>query len=168
MILRVWLGQQVQFNQLKRRDFITLVGGAAAWPLAASAQQSARVYRVGLIFTTSSVSEMVGPNPNHPLVRTFINRLRALGYLEGQNLVLEHRSAEGRFDRFPEITRDLVFRRVDVIVTVANPMTRAAKDVTETVPIVMAYSVSPVEHGLIQSLGWPGGNVHGAHYERRL
>jgi putative ABC transport system substrate-binding protein len=168
MILRVWLGQQVQFNQLKRRDFITLVGGAAAWPLAASAQQSARVYRVGLIFTTSSVSEMVGPNPNHPLVKTFVNRLRALGYLEGQNLVLEHRSAEGRFDRFPEITRDLVFRRVDVIVTVANPMTRAAKDVTETVPIVMAYSVSPVEHGLIQSLGRPGGNVHGAHYERRL
>jgi putative tryptophan/tyrosine transport system substrate-binding protein len=151
----------MQFNQLKRREFITLLGGAAAWPLAASAQQSARVNRVGLVFTTSPVSEMVGPNPNHPLVRTFINRLRALGYLEGQNLVLELRSAEGRFDRFPEIMRDLVSAKVDVIVTVANPMTQAAKDVTETVPIVMAYSVSPVEHGLIQSLGRPGGNVTG-------
>jgi len=144
-----------------RRDFITLLGGAAAWPLAARAQQTGRVYRVALVFTTSPVSEMVGADPIHPLARSFVHGLRTLGYLQGQNLVLEHRSAEGRFERFPEIMRELVAIKTDVIVTVANPMTRAAKDVTGTVPIVMAYSVSPVELGVVQSLSRPGGNVTG-------
>jgi putative ABC transport system substrate-binding protein len=81
---------------MKRREFITLLGGAAAvWPLAARAQQPRKVYRVGLIFTTSPVSEMAGPDPIHPLVRTFVQGLATLGYLQGQNLSLEHRSAEG-------------------------------------------------------------------------
>jgi putative tryptophan/tyrosine transport system substrate-binding protein len=147
---------------MKRRDFITLLSGAAAaWPLAARAQQPRKVYRVGLIFTTSPVSEMAGPDPIHPLVRTFVQGLATLGYLQGQNLLLEHRSAEGRFERFPEIVRELVASKVDAIVTVANPMTQAAKEVTGTVPIVMAYSVSPVEHGMVQSLSRPGGNVTG-------
>ena len=147
---------------MRRRAFITLLGGAAvAWPLAARAQQTGKVNRVALIFTTSPVSEMAGPEPIHPVARSFVQGLRALGYLEGQNLVLEHRSAEGKFERFPEIIRELVSIKVDVIVTVTNAMTRAAKDVTRTVPIVMAYSVSPVEHGLVQSLGRPGGNVTG-------
>jgi putative tryptophan/tyrosine transport system substrate-binding protein len=147
---------------IRRRDFITLLGGAAAaWPHAARAQQTGKVNRVALIFTTSPVSEMAGPEPIHPVARSFVQGLRALGYLEGQNLVLEHRSAEGKFERFPEIIRELVSIKVDVIVTVTNAMTRAAKDVTRTVPIVMAYSVSPVEHGLVQSLGRPGGNVTG-------
>jgi putative tryptophan/tyrosine transport system substrate-binding protein len=133
---------------VKRRQFISLLGGAAAaWPLAARAQQPGRVYRVGLVFTTSPVSEMAGPDPIHPMARSFVQGLRALGYLQGQNLVLEHRSAEGKFERFPEIIRELVSIKVDVIVTVTNPMTRAARNVTRTVPIVMAYSVSPVEHG---------------------
>jgi putative ABC transport system substrate-binding protein len=95
------------------------------------------------------------------MARSFVQGLRALGYLQGQNLVLEHRSAEGKFERFPEIMRELVLSKVDVIVTVTNPMTQAAKDVTSTVPIVVAYSVSPVEHGLVQSLSRPGGNVTG-------
>jgi putative ABC transport system substrate-binding protein len=147
---------------VKRRQFISLLGGAAAaWPLAARAQQPGRVYRVGLVFTTSPVSEMAGPDPIHPMARSFVQGLRALGYLQGQNLVLEHRSAEGKFERFPEIIRELVSIKVDVIVTVTNPMTRAARNVTRTVPIVMAYSVSPVEHGLVQSLSRPGGNVTG-------
>jgi putative tryptophan/tyrosine transport system substrate-binding protein len=146
-----------------RREFITLLGGAAAtaWPIAASAQQAGRVYRVALVFTTSPVAEMIGADPIHPLARTFVHTLRALGYLQGQNLVLEHRSAEGQFERFPEIMRELVATRVDVIVTNANPMTQAARDVTGTIPIVMAYSVSPEEHGLVQSLSRPGGNVTG-------
>ena len=147
---------------MKRREFITLLGGAAAaWPLAARAQQTGRVYRVALVFTTSPVAEMIGPDPIHPMARSFEQGLRALGYLQGQNLVLEHRSAEGKFERFPEIIRALVSINVDVIVTVTNPMTRAAKDVTRTVPIVVAYSVSPVENGLVQSLSRPGGNVTG-------
>jgi putative ABC transport system substrate-binding protein len=104
---------------------------------------------------------MAGSDPVHPMARSFVQGLRALGYLQGQNLVLEHRSAEGKFERFPEIMRELVLSKVDVIVTVTNPMTQAAKDVTSTVPIVVAYSVSPVEHGLVQSLSRPGGNVTG-------
>jgi ABC-type uncharacterized transport system substrate-binding protein len=147
---------------IRRRQFITLLGGAAAtWPLTARAQQPRKVYRVGLIFTTSPVSEMAGPDPIHPLVRTFVQGLATLGYLQGHNLLLEHRSAEGRFERFPEIVRELVASKVDAIVTVANPMTQAAKEVTGTVPIVMAYSVSPVEHGMVQSLSRPEGNVTG-------
>ena len=147
---------------MRRREFITLIGGAAvAWPLAARAQQTGKVYRVGLVFTTSPVSEMVGADPIHPLARSFVYGLRTLGYLQGQNLVLEHRSAEGKFERFPEIMRELIAAKVDVIVTVANPMTQAAKQVTGTVPIVMAYSVSPAELGLVQSLNRPGGNVTG-------
>jgi putative tryptophan/tyrosine transport system substrate-binding protein len=147
---------------MRRREFITLLGGAAAaWPLAARAKPTGRVYRVALVFTTSPVSEMAGLDPIHPLARSFVQGLRALGYLQGQNLVLEHRSAEGKFERFPEIMRELVSIRTDVIVTVTNPMTRAAQDVTRTVPIVVAYSVSPVENGLVQSLSRPGGNVTG-------
>jgi ABC-type uncharacterized transport system substrate-binding protein len=147
---------------MQRREFITLLGGAAAaWPIAARAQQTGRVYRVGLVFTTSPVSEMAGPDPIHPLARSFVQALAARGYLQGQNLLLEHRSAEGKFERFREIMQELVSINVDVIVTVANPMTQAAKEVTGTVPIVMAYSVSPVEHGMVQSLSRPGGNVTG-------
>jgi ABC-type uncharacterized transport system substrate-binding protein len=147
---------------VRRRQFITLLGGAAAgWPLAARAQQAGKVNRVALIFTTSPVSEMTGPEPVHPVARSFVQGLRALGYLEGHNLVLEHRSAGGKFERFPEIIRELVATKIDVIVTVTNAMTRAAMDVTRTVPIVMAYSVSPVEHHLVESLGRPGGNVTG-------
>jgi putative tryptophan/tyrosine transport system substrate-binding protein len=146
---------------MRRREFIALLGGvAAAWPIAARAQHG-RVYRVGLVFTTSPVSEMAGPDPIHPLARSFVRGLAALGYVPGQNLLLEHRSAEGKFERFPEIIRELVASKVDVIVTVANPMTQAAKEVTGTVPIIMAYSVSPVEHGMVQSLSRPGGNVTG-------
>ena len=146
---------------MKRRKFNTLIGGAAAWPLAARAQQRGRIYRVALVFTTSPVSEMAGFDPVHPLATSFVQGLRALGYVQGQNLVLEPRSAEGKFERFPEIMRELVSIGVDVIVTVATPMTQAAKDVTRTVPIVMAYSVSPVEYGVVQSLNRPGGNVTG-------
>jgi putative ABC transport system substrate-binding protein len=146
---------------VRRREFITLLVTAAAWPLAARAQRRQGFYRVALVFTTSPVSEMAGSDPIHPLARSFVHGLRALGYVQGQNLVLEPRSAEGKFERFPEIIRELVSIKVDVIVTVANPMTQAAKDVTRTVPIVMAYSVSPVEHGVVHSLNRPGGNVTG-------
>jgi putative tryptophan/tyrosine transport system substrate-binding protein len=90
-----------------------------------------------------------------------VHGLRSLGYVDGQNLVMEWRSAEGRYERFPEIIRELVSINADVIVAVNTPMTRAAKDVTQTVPIVMAGIGSPVEDGLIESLAQPGGNITG-------
>jgi len=147
---------------MRRREFITLLCSAAvARPIAALAQQAGKVYRVGLIITTSSVSEMAGPEPVHLPTRAFVQGLRALGYVEGQNLILERRSAEGRFERFGDIVAELVRLKADVIVTVGNPMTRAAKAVTTTVPIVTAVSADPVGEGIVQSLARPGGNITG-------
>jgi putative ABC transport system substrate-binding protein len=139
----------------------SLVLGTLLAPISTDAQQPGKVYRVGLIFTTSPVSEMAGPEPVHPLARAFLHTLRSLGYVEGQNLVLERRSAEGKFERFPEIVAELVRLKTDVIVTAGNPTAQAAKQVTTTVPIVMATSDSPVEAGLVASLGRPGGNITG-------
>jgi putative ABC transport system substrate-binding protein len=130
-------------------------------PLAAEAQHVGKVYRVGLIATTSPVSEMAGPEPVHPSVRAFVQGLRALGYVEGKNLILERRSAEGRFERFGDIVAELVRLRTDVIVAPGDVAPRAAKMVTTTVPIVMATAEDPVGAGLVQSLARPGGNVTG-------
>lgn len=132
-----------------------------AAPCAAEAQPAGKVYRVGLIVTLSPVSALLGPDPINPAVRAFVHGLRALGYVEGKNLALEFRSAEGKFERFPDIVRELISLKVDVIVTVTNPMTQAAMNVTRTVPIVMATSVAPEREGLVQSLARPGGNVTG-------
>jgi len=132
-----------------------------AAPLSAGAQQIRKVHRVGLIFTTSPVSEMVGPEPVHPSARAFVDGLRALGYIEGQNLILERRSAEGRFERFGEIVAELVRLKADVIVAPGDLIPRAAMAITTTVPIVMTTSTDPVREGLVQSLARPGGNITG-------
>ena len=147
---------------MNRRTFLRgLTLGALAAPVAAESQQVAKVYRVGLIATTSPVSEMAGPEPIHPSIRAFVHGLRALGYVEGQNLILERRSAEGRFERFGDIVAELVRLRTDVIVAPGDVAPRAAKTVTTTVPIVMATAEDPVGAGLVQSLARPGGNVTG-------
>lgn len=91
-----------------------------AAPLASGAQQPGKVYRVALVFAGSPLSEMVGPDPVHPGARTIVHGLRALGYVEGQNLILERRSAEGKFERFPDIFQELVQLKMDVIVTTTN------------------------------------------------
>jgi putative ABC transport system substrate-binding protein len=132
-----------------------------AAPVAAGAQQTAKVARVAIVFTTSPVSEMTGPEPIHPLAKAFVQSLRALGYVEERNLILERRSAEGHFERFGAIVAELVSLKADVIVTVNDPMTRAARAVTTTVPIVMASSIDPVAAGTVQSLARPGGNITG-------
>ncbi len=145
---------------MERRTFLLGSVSALAVPLAASAQQAGKVYRVALIFTTSPVAEMDGPEPEHPNARAFVHALRGLGYVEGQNLILERRSAEGRFERFPDIVSELVRLKADVIVT-PNDSIVPAKEVTTTVPIVMATSGDPVREGIVQSLARPGGNITG-------
>ena len=140
---------------------VVLALALLAAPLTAGAQQAGKVWRVGFIFSTSPVSEMAGPEPVNPAIRAFVQALRALGYVEGQNLILERRSAEGRYERFGDIVAELVRLKADVIVTVGDSMTRAAKAVTTTVPIVMAPSGDPVGEGLVQSLARPGGNITG-------
>ena len=147
---------------MERRTFIgTVAGGLLTAPLAAEAQQAGKIYRVGLIFDTSPVSEMAGPDPVHPGAKAFVHGLRALGYVEGQNLILERRSAEGKFERYADIATELVRLKVDVIVTATNRMTQQAKAVTTTVPIVMAVSTDPVGAGIVKSLAHPGGNITG-------
>jgi putative ABC transport system substrate-binding protein len=140
---------------------VVLALGLTLAPLAAGAQQAGKIHRVGLIVTTSPVSEMTGSEPVHPSVRAFVQGLRALGYVEGQNLILERRSAEGRFERFGDIVTELVNLKTEVIVAPGDGIPRAAMAITTTVPIVMATAEDPVGAGLVQSLARPGGNVTG-------
>ncbi len=130
----------------------------AAVALDTAAQAPRKVHRVAFIATTSPVSELTTTNPAS---QGFARGMRDRGYVEGRNLIIEWRTAEGKLERIPEILRELVSIPVDVIVTVYNPMTLAAKEMTRTIPIVMASSLNPVEEGLVQSLARPGGNVTG-------
>ena len=140
-----------------RRDVIALLGGAAAfsisWPLTARAQPG-KVWRIGMLDTTSA--ELNAPN-----LDAFRRGLRQLGYVEGQNLAIDYRSADGRLERIPQLAAELVRRNVDVIVTRGTPSALAAKHATATIPIVMAAIGEPVETGLVASLARPGGNVTG-------
>jgi putative ABC transport system substrate-binding protein len=140
---------------MQRRDFITLVGAAATWPLAVRAQQPAgRVYRVGY-FVFGSREQAIH------LSKAFEEGLRSLGYRVDENVVIEYRSANGQLERLPALAADLVRLGVDVIVTAAHQNTVAAMKATTTIPIVMTNSVDPVGAGLVASLARPGGNVTG-------
>ena len=142
---------------MKRRELVALIGGAAAsslsWSLAARAQPG-KVWRIGMLDTTSA-------QLNAPNLDAFRRGLRQLGYVEGQNLAIDYRSADGRLDRIPELASELVRRNVDIIVTRGTPSALAAKNATATIPIVMAAIGEPVETGLVASLARPGGNVTG-------
>ena len=140
---------------MNRRAFNTLLGGAAAaWPLAARAQQAGKVHRIGVLETISTTLNVA----NFYALR---EGLRQLGYAEGQNLVIEYRSADGRDDRFPGLARELLALKVDVIVTRGTPAAKAVKNATSTVPVVMMASGDPVGVGLVTSLARPGGNITG-------
>ena len=137
-----------------RRELITLLGGVAAWPLAARAQQPGRVWRIGVLETVSQAL-------NTTNMDAFQQGLRALGYVEGQNYALEYRSSDGDADRFLDLATELVRLNVDLIVTRGTPAAFAAKKATNTVPVVMAASGDPLSYGLIASLARPGGNITG-------
>jgi putative ABC transport system substrate-binding protein len=148
---------------MRRREFITLLGGAtAAWSLAARAQQATKVHRVGMFLSSVPVTEMMGPDPIDPVSRAFVHRLRELGYIEGQNLVLERRSAEGNFGRIDEIATELVGRKPDVILTGSGDFVpQALQRVTKSVPVVFPNGTDPIGAGIIASFGRPGGNITG-------
>ena len=136
-----------------RREFIMLLGGAAtAWPLAARAQQRDRLHRIGMLDNTSA--ELNAAN-----LDGFRQGMRELGYVEGENFVLEYRSADGRAERYPKLASDLVRLKVDAIVTRGTPAVLAAKNATSTIPIISAALAEPLL--VVSSISRPGGNVTG-------
>jgi ABC-type uncharacterized transport system substrate-binding protein len=136
---------------VKRRAFITLLGGAAAWPLVARAQQPA----------IPIVSIVAGRSPEARLGSAFRKGLNEIGYIEGQNVTVEYHWLEGQYDRMPSLMADLVGRRVDVIAALASSAALAAKAATNTIPTVFLVSENPVSLGLVASLSRPGGNMTG-------
>src|SRR5262245_2051770 len=138
---------------MKRREFITLIGGAAAWPIAAQAQQPAKVPIIGFLGPGT-------PSAWSAWTAAFVQRLRELGWIEGRTVAIEYRWAEGSTERFGEIAAEFVRLKVDVIVTVGGAVL-AAKGATSVIPIVFAGAVDPVGGGLVASLARPGGNVTG-------
>ena len=140
---------------MRRRSFIALLGGSAAWPFTARAQQqSGKIRLIGLLTrkTDPSVSSQLD---------AFRQGLVDLGWVEGRNIHIEHRDAEGQAERLPALAAELVGLNADVIVTVDTPPTQAAKQATRTIPIVVAVSADPVGAGLVESLAHPGGNTTG-------
>ena len=138
---------------MRRREFITLLGGAAAWPLAAQAQQPGKVYRIGFLWDS--------PDAFLDALEAFRQGLRELGYVEGRNIAIEYRWAEGKPERMRELAEELVRLKVDVIMAPSSIYTAAAKRATSTIPIIFMSHADPLGSGHVASLARPGGNITG-------
>jgi putative ABC transport system substrate-binding protein len=137
---------------VRRREFITLLGGGAAWPLAARAQQGGKLPTIGFLGADASAFA--------PWTAAFVARLRELGWIEGRTIAIEYRWSEGRTERYAEIAAEFVRLNVDVIVTVGSAVP-TVKQATSAIPIVFAVGIDPVGSGLVASLAKPGANVTG-------
>jgi ABC-type uncharacterized transport system substrate-binding protein len=148
----------MHFDQVKRREFITLLGGAAAWPFATRAQQpigrTGKIPRMGILMPGPAAHSAATLDP-------FYRGLDELGYVVGQNLAIERRDGDWKPDRFPALAAELVGLNVDIIVAWSTPTARAAKQATSSIPIIAAVMADPVRDELVASLGRPGGNVTG-------
>jgi putative ABC transport system substrate-binding protein len=140
---------------MKRRQFITLLGGAAvAWPLAARAQQPGKLPTIGFVGANNATFARASTD-------AFVQRLHELGWIENRTVAIEYRWAEGRDERFTEIVAEFIRLKVDVILTYSTPSSIAAKKATTVIPIVFAAAGDPVGTGLVVSLARPGGNITG-------
>src|SRR6516162_4805084 len=135
---------------VQRREFIVTLGGAAAWPLATQAQHAGKMWRIAFI-----------THAHQSIYEILFERLRELGYVEGQNIIIERRYAEGRAERFQEFAAEMVRLKADLIMTITTPAALAAKNATTMIPIVIPTAIDPVGTGLIASLARPGGNITG-------
>jgi putative ABC transport system substrate-binding protein len=135
---------------MRRRDFIGLLGGAAAWPVDALAQQAGKVWRMGFI-----------AHGHEPFYDALFEGLREYGYDEGRNLIVERRYARGQAERFKEFAAEMVRLNVDIIIVVTTPAALAVMNATKTIPIVHPNAIDPLNTGLIASLAHPGGNLTG-------
>jgi ABC-type uncharacterized transport system substrate-binding protein len=143
---------------IRRREFITLLGGAAAaWPLAAQAQQAGRTYRIGFL----GGADPIGYAAQLEALRL---GLQDHGYVIGRNVEIEYRWAEGSYERLPALASELVALNVDLIITQGTPAAVAAKQATTTIPIVMAVVGNPIETGIVTGLARPGGNITGSSF----
>ena len=142
---------------MRRREFITLLAGAVVtWPSSLRAQQASKVSRIGFLVTGAFDSA-----ETQTILAPFRQGLRERGYVEGQNIVIEYRAADGKIERFPELVRELVRLNLDLIVASNTPAARAAKEATTTTPIVVPVMGDPIGDGLVASLARPGGNITG-------
>jgi putative tryptophan/tyrosine transport system substrate-binding protein len=141
---------------VKRREFITLIGGAAAWPLAARAQQQRKIWRVG--FLAIPLRPAVLESSRYG---AFAQGMRKLGYVEGDNLAIMYRFAEGKAERLSNLVAELLELKPDVLVVAGTPAVRAAQEATTSIPIVMATTNDPIGSGFVEGLARPGGNITG-------
>src|SRR6516164_7300971 len=130
--------------RIQRREFIGALGSAAAWPLTARAQQAGKTYRIGFLANDPAI-------PAQPAGQAFLNGLRQSGFIEGKNIIVERRFAEGRTDRYAELVAELIRLNVDALVTSSNGATLAAKRATTKIPIVMMNVSDPVGQGIVAS-----------------
>jgi putative tryptophan/tyrosine transport system substrate-binding protein len=144
---------------MRRRDFISLLGGAAVWPLAARAQQAGKLPIIGYLGANT-------PSTESQRIAAFVQRLRELGWIDGHSIAIEYRWAEGRPERAAEIAAEFVRLKVDAFVTYATAPVIAAKQATSVIPIVFAVAGDPVGTGLVASLARPGGNVTGVSLQK--
>ncbi|MBV9113857.1 MAG: ABC transporter substrate-binding protein [Hyphomicrobiales bacterium] len=154
-------------DQMKRREFITFIGGVAAgWPLAAHSQQTRKTYHIAVVSPATPVSD-ISEASDSPYFSALFKELRRLGYVEGKNLVVARYSGQGREEHFPELCRDVVSTRPDVIVTAASGLVLSFKATTDSIPIV-ASMADPVSYGIAASLARPGSNITGVAVEAGL
>jgi len=150
-----------------RREVLTLLGGAAAaWPLAARAQQSTNAYRVAMVRTSGSVTD-ISETGDNPSFRALFKELRRLGYVEGQNLIVQRYSGEGRQERYNELAREVVHTRPHLILAASSPLVLIFKAATTSIPVI-GVMADPVAYGVVSNLARPGGNITGVSVDAGL